>query len=425
MNIHHKRRPIRSSFFAASTMLVLTSCATNQEGSADESVESNSQELIAGFPADDPALNAVGSLSVRYDYGGGYSYYSLICSGVLIDNDTAVTAKHCVDDILYYVPDQPGTTIVFTIGPRADAPDAVYEVIDTERAPGDTGGFTGYGRDVGVLHLATQVANVNPVCIAGLDDIPVGTRFVTMGFGYRDNFGAYGVRRIGRQTLKARTGRTWEALFGSFEAFFEWYTGEPVPTDCDSPTPANPYLCNELGYLRYDYESLLLDPTGQIVAGGVEGDAQPCYGDSGSPLLKSDQHGKLVAYAVVNGGVSSDDLICDYGGVYTSFSPEVLTFLEHAKNYVDPCAGLSKTGICDGSVARRCTNRQEGGRRITEVDCAEVGLSCQVQADGTVGCGSSTGAVPTTPPMPLRASSESEPTTSDVILKPGDPLPAR
>ena len=44
-------------------------------------------------------------------------------------------------------------------------------------------------------------------------------------------------------------------------------------------------------------------------------------------------------------------------------------------------------GRCVGSLAERCTTLQEGPRRRVGFDCAAVGLTCETQHDGSIGCG--------------------------------------
>src|SRR6187402_617064 len=60
-------------------------------------------------------------------------------------------------------------------------------------------------------------------------------------------------------------------------------------------------------FLRYIYDTTVLNEGYEAVFGGTEGDAQACYGDSGSPIVKSNA-GQLFAYGVVSGGVGSSSL---------------------------------------------------------------------------------------------------------------------
>jgi hypothetical protein len=239
-----------------------------------------------------------------------------------------------------------------------------------------------------------------------------------------------GTRKIGTVTLRARKGSSLNAMGISFADYFKSYTGEPLPTSCssdgedagvapppslDSGAPEPPsggkggiggsagkggsgggpgpddYLCETAFYLRPQYDSLQLELLAEAVAGGAPGDSQPCIGDQGGPLARKDSTGKLTVYGVVIGGVSSQKLQCDDGAVYATFDQSVIDFIDQAKKWVDPCAGLSTLGQCDGSVASRCTNVAEGPRRKVAFDCAQVDLTCQTQQyDGSIGCGQNT-----------------------------------
>ena len=151
------------------------------------------------------------------------------------------------------------------------------------------------------------------------------------------------------------------------------------------------------------WDFFVLEKDYEVVTGGFPGDAQPCFGDSGSSLVKY-KDGKYVSYGVVSGGLGTNDLICDLGTVYASFGPEVAAFLDKAKTWVDPCGDTDTKGVCDGNVAKRCTNIVEGRRRVVEFDCGLVGMECntltgQVSCDGNVfGPPPPTRPTPRTPP---------------------------
>jgi hypothetical protein len=269
--------------------------------------------------------------------------------------------------------------------------------------------------------------------VGQLRDLDIGKKFVEIGYGYQDNLGTYGTRRTGKAELQARSGRIFEVMFGSFEAFRSWVeTGDPGVNAPFITGPVGPSAFLPLGrslprseggaagsggaagegpsepegkaggigtagqggngaedpdaYLREIYESTILVEGYEAIFGGAPGDAQSCYGDSGSPIIRADATGNLVAYGVVSGGLGSNQLICDFGGVDATFGPDVYPFLQSSKEWVDPCAGLPIAGVCDDTIAKRCTSPVEGPRRPIEFDCSMLGQICATQPDGTAGC---------------------------------------
>jgi hypothetical protein len=54
---------------------------------------------------------------------------------------------------------------------------------------------------------------------------------------------------------------------------------------------------------------------------------------------------------------------------------------------VDPCDGIPRAGVCLGDVAFRCTDANEGPRRLVAADCAILEQACGIGATtGEVGC---------------------------------------
>ena len=369
-------------------------------------IERGAQSLIAGVGASDPALDAVGTVSFLHpadvEEPGALE---LICSASLIAPQTVLTAKHCVDIIRLagdfgYVP-------VFTIGPDAAKPLRMVEVVDYRVAPGDVGGYVSRGHDVAALFLAEPVTDVEPLKFAQAAGADIGRPFAGVAFGKLDFGQDTGKRRVGQLTLRATEGRTFEWFFGSFAAYYEWYWGEPMPPGCDpepgpveSDNTTTPSVAEQGGagsvvtepdcsiaeLLWMQYQGLRLETAGELLAGGVAGDAQPCYGDSGAPLLHKHE-GSLIAIGVVSGGISSSRQECDYGAIFAGLGSPVAGFLEDSITWVDPCAGFDVAGTCLGAVAQRCTHPLEGVRRLVRMDCGTVGLECLPQTDGTVGCG--------------------------------------
>jgi hypothetical protein len=383
--------------------------------------ETNDQDIIGGFNATDPRLDGTGSLVITYPSYYGYYYPpEEFCTAALITPETVLTAKHCADIIPYAA--RYGVTVSYAVGPNSASPREMVEVVAVETAPGNQGGFVNYGRDVAVVHLDRPITDAPLVQVGVLGDEHVGQPFAAIGYGVQDNSYTAGTRRLGKQTLRAREGKVFEIMFGSFERFFTWWqTGviaaqkgvtQPLPgtaSDAGAPSDAAPPPdagvdggypgypdYNSEAYARMVYDTTVLEAGYEVVTGGAGGDAQPCYGDSGGPLVNR-VNGQFVSYGVVSGGISSRDSACDMGTVYASFGPESLAFIEQAKTWVDPCGDMSSTGMCDGEVARRCTTVNEGRRRVVDFDCSLLGLECNTTS-GQVACG---GAV-LAPPPPTR-----------------------
>lgn len=401
----------------AALVISYAGCAPEKEEKSQNQelpVEGGDSELIGGVAANSPSLNAIGTIGVTESYPGcggpGASYDRLVCSASLIAPRVVLTAKHCVQSLLYggrYA------TPYFGIGPNALAPIRKVPIVQIERSPVDVGGFNGYGRDVAVVYLGEPVTDVRPLGIAELTTSAIGQRFGAIGYGVQDNAGNSGTRMAGSVTVNALEGRVFELMFGSYEAYRDWFItsgggpiGRPIP-----PIPLPPGVIIDGGvgprrdggvvtdggvgdggypdyyemYIRSRYENTLLLPGYEAYVGNRGGDAQLCRGDSGSPLVRSSQ-GQLYAYGVVSGGIHSRDLTCDYGAVYASFGPETVQFLQNARNWVDPCGGVTENGSCDGDVATRCTGLDEGTRRLTVTDCSLLGQTCGVGSDGRAAC---------------------------------------
>lgn len=399
----HRNNPYLACHASLLT-LFLAGCMTTSEA---PSVGAHGENIIGGFPAESPALDAIGTIgAVSLTATGQISPVEVNCSGTLIDEDTVVTAKHCIRSFASL--GAQNRRMVFAIGSDSKQPKQVVPVIAVKGAPGDTQGFVAMGHDVGILQLGEPIKMTKFAKPAALSDEQIGEDFVSIGYGMRDNNQQYGQRLVGAGQLKATKGRILEALFGSFDAFFE-NTYKMKPSDCPAATGGAPSLppalppvpapppgvvviaplnpCTQLANARREYDSKLLETAHEIVVSVADGGAQPCKGDSGGPLVQVDEAGDLVTYGVTSGGKRSDTLVCDYGTVYASFmAPEVLEFVEEAKSWVDPCADLAATGVCEEGVARRCSTAAEGERRILEFDCKNLGLACAVKDPGGVGC---------------------------------------
>lgn len=460
-----KAFPVRAGLASAMAAYGLLTIGCDGRGVPSSTpTDPESQELIGGFPAGDPQLDFVGAL-VGYYPGDIHAQPLPFCSAALVGSESVLTAKHCaqvLNEVRWY-----GMRAAFALGPNAFAPHRLVDIVDAQNAPGDDwGGFTGVGRDVAVLHLKDPVLDVVPLVVKPLTERNVGQKLVAIGYGVMDNDFTSGERRVGTQTVKATRGRVFEALFGNFDAFFAWFKstgyfaadgnalgrqladaanandGSPVPgpsqdaggkggaggsvpdrdggvavedggimTSDAAPFPGDggfPYPPFDLEAMaRNIWDGTLLLEGYEAVTGGAPGDAQPCYGDSGSPLIRFDKKsGRYEGFGVVAGGVGSQRSVCDFGTVYATFGAEVLPFVRQAARWKDPCADADEAGMCRANVATRCTSIEEGPRRLTTLDCDLLGLACQVAPAG-VACGNTVLAPP--PPPPERPEGTSPP----------------
>ncbi len=397
-------RDLRRAALAMTMSLLMgvgfAACSSPDDPEPRPPVGPSPDGLIGNVPVESSALDSIAALSFAFEEADGTVAYEPFCTATLIGPQAFLTAKHCVD-VLYLG----GESFVVAIGPDPRAPRRVLRVVDSKRAPGDSGGFVRRGRDVGVVYVAEQVSDLEPVEIASLEARALGSQFATVGYGVLANDYSLGDRRAGAVDLRALEGRLFELVFGSYGAFRDWIDsggiagplpargralgggGDPGADPGADPGSAPPGSDPELeGALRdlYDETRLLDGYEGWL--GAAPGNTQPCYGDSGGPLVRAED-GRLRVYGVVSGGLSSRDLVCDYGGVYAIFGPEVRAFLDTSKQWVDPCGGVSQAGVCEGAVAKRCTRPfVEGPRRLTETSCALLGQRCGRGSDGAAAC---------------------------------------
>jgi hypothetical protein len=357
---------------------LLSACSDAQETPETGSVEA---AIIGGAHADSPELDVVGTLEL-VDSNGSVRPF---CTGTLLNAETVLTARHCVDlldELVFY-----GYDSAFAVGSDANAPKQLLKIAAVDTPSGSFGGFIGFGRDVAVIHLATPAAgNYKFPAVGASKDLVIGERLVSIGYGVYSAGEAFdGKRRIGRETVAATSGLTLEAMLGDFESFVEWnFTGSVTDANILDELGEDNFVLDEL----YDlYTAFELIPGYEMVAGLGKEDTQSCYGDSGGPMLRFNADGTRTTFAVVSGGLDSVRSACDFGGVYATFGEEVVDFLASATKWQDPCGSTSEQGSCEGDLLLSCkTNLIAGTRQIQALNCAADSLPCVANQYGAA-CG--------------------------------------
>lgn len=282
------------------------------QGGMPAITEPDAPRALRELDADSPALDAVGVLGVP-----GPDGVRGVCTGTLIGPSSVLTAGGCWQALSRTpTPDLGQGAAVFAIGPDPREPLASAAVVEARQLPD-----THAGAGLEVLHLAKPLSAVSAARLGFGSPLRIGQTLVRVGYAPSAVQDA-GQRRIAPVHLTALRERTLE------------------------------------------------------VAAAASGDnSEPCRGP-GEPLLRVDEAGELVLYAI-----ASD--VAGPAAVYTGLEAhETRAFIEAESHWTDACAGLPQQGECVGEVVRRCSAPGEGERRITEQDCREHGLTCLSTAEG-------------------------------------------
>jgi Trypsin len=377
----------KSSSFGVAFALATLACGTTPQTSRTDnapSVAESQDELIGGVKLSGEALEAVGVLAI--DFLDGSPLFEL-CTATLVAPNVVVTAKHCVGFGSFFYHDN--YPVFFAVGEDLANVRVKTPVVAAHIAPGTEGWF-GLGLDVAYLNLADPITDVKPLGVAngwfGPSDL--SKKFAVAGFGLHNYAGAAGDRRVGAYSLSAVEGGVYAALFGNLAEYLKWFSDlyaqygiTLTPEEVTSLTDAynkNPIIVGEQAYF-----------------GGKVGEANTAPGDSGGPTIgkfkNADGSESLAVYAVTTGGLSDN---APRFGTFAALTGggKAQALRQAALAWVDPCAGVTSFGSCQGDVATRCTVGGEGPRRVTQTDCSLLGLSCVAEANKLAGCGAASAA---------------------------------
>jgi hypothetical protein len=348
---------------------------------ASEDNSSLSAEIIGGFDSRGKSMEAIGTVGMK-DKDGNYQFF---CSATLINPTTVLTAKHCaivLDGPLAGMKLVNLVPVYFAVGAEAQTPTRTVEAISADLSSVNQGGFVGLGNDVAIYHLAEAITDVKPLAVADapLSTELVGKAFASVGYGSQDNFEDLtgqlsATRKAGRTTMRALTGKSFELMLGSYEAFVEQLVSEYGQEVVD----------DNADFIRDWYDTTTVLSGYEAWTGNATGDSQTCHGDSGGPLVGR-VNGESKIYGVVSGGWHSAQLTCDYGTFYATIGDKTREMIKNGLNYTDPCKDISVAGSCIDGSAVRCTDKWEGDRRRSEMPCELLGQVCAPNAKGLAGC---------------------------------------
>jgi len=411
---------IRVALSSAFACLLALACGETAAPNPDDSPDA----IIGGSAARGATLDAIGSLRTRTEEGAGEnlgdagltmvpSGFDGMCTATLVSPSLIVTAKHCATRAPdTTVPRTDSEPVFFTIGSDSSTPKRVIRVLRTWLSPVIDEGYVGHGSDVAVMQLAEPVTDVKPLRVAAahLPSSLVGSRLSAVGFGYRDRQTRMGARRAGTLTLQATSGRLLGDVFSSSDELIAFAKRE-------SPEA---FGAEDADRLLGLWDRTLL-PEYEAFLGLAYGDAQPCNGDSGAPLVAR-VGDELVVAGVVSGSHKLSNRVANpcsvLGQVYATFGPLVQTTFDVAQvrtgetigrlrlatvakgsesslppetavadggTLADRCQGLPKNGRCSDGTVQRCIAEAEGPPRPARIDCTLLLSTCKMVSN-VAGC---------------------------------------
>lgn len=233
---------------------------------------------------------------------------SSLGTGVLIDANTVLTAKHVTDG-------EAAGNVSVRFGDRWNAPDFTRGVSSVYEAP-DGAGYLTDGTDVSILTLTSPVSNITPMRLLDDPQLAVGQTGLIIGYGRN------GIGDVGHQnTLDgyAWAGENVIDHYGQETRSFGFLPGATTlfSTDFDDGTSNN----NNLDYLGSSATPLTREAT---TAGG----------DSGGPLLV-ENNGEYLVAGLLSGGTTSTSV---YGDIswWTGLEPYQSLIESHGGEFVIP-----------------------------------------------------------------------------------------
>jgi hypothetical protein len=309
------------SWLAALSLLAGAAGCSSAAGPDDEVIETSEQEIIGGFPVNTSLADAIGALGVYFpesteeDRG-----FIPVCTASLISRDTVLTAKHCIALV------EDGWSLAFGVGWNGNDPKEVVPIVSVLGAPGDEGGQSGFGRDLGLGKLERSIRNIQPLSLGTLRSRDVGKTFSMVGYGDQDDGGPTGTRQAGFIQLLALEGKILQLVYPTFEDFYQAHIGEPPPSGCDCAVVEDD-ACALSCELQAEYDNASLEKGYEALLGG-EHSAELCFGDSGGPLLGvQNDKPTIFATAVLTFGDGSGSCHDSKGAIYTTFGPEIQEFI--------------------------------------------------------------------------------------------------
>jgi hypothetical protein len=291
----------------------LAGCTSETQGPS-KPVASTESPILGGAATNDPKYQAVGAIYVEVP---DFEFIDVVCSATLVAPQRIITARHCTPII--EIVQEFGGTAYMAFGPNAFLPDQLVPIttfVNAPPAPHKPGLLLDGGRDVAVAQLASVPAGITPAKVGRYEGDMIGSEFQIVGYGANNPDFFYGEKFAGTATARAHAGFWYRLLFDQDkQAFLDWYFTDAATF----PTPQEAEIWWDLFQLEANYE---------LLAGGLDGEAVACFGDSGGPLLKGTNASNMTTYGVSFAVEASLSTLCTKGGAYAVFNQHMLDFVQ-------------------------------------------------------------------------------------------------